>query len=567
MRTGTLKLFSEVLMADNNNNWFMGFVNDTSNANLPMLNAAELKEIACRINPKIKHEVNIEQVRQLQHPLYLQYYYKSLLKDGFTLTQVDKTTVFDQVLHFVKTKVGCDNETSERQMLLNIICERMIFDEQKFYATKADIEDDLKHYKAGYHELLTSGYLVETSTWAGINAEVRVEFANEDFLCYAIALQLLKKSNYLVSDKLFSNIHNLLLACPWRVKIAKWFIMHAIKTEQFITASMLNALQLSLAEKAEMLAFWGDLFAKNGSNNDYMQHLFELPGQEDLIGYFVGKEFSEAGYHSTLAALLNFKLSERSLVIVHMALAMNAVLTLDLNEVEKQSAILSNLIEYGEVDLPFDPVICFNTLYQYLKFGIVKTDAFVMLTKVCFNGPRGLMDHPSYQQFYLLGIYTLRLSGNYQKVLRLIDNFDRSYGDKKADYPAYDFFAGIARVDALLAVDEAKALMLYEEISKTHHRLYNEYAALMKMHFAMLKLKVMVVQKDVLNIQWQMQVALNHADLHGFKLLKARCLALMLQNSTDLQLNESLHKHIYYDLIKLKRECALNNDWFVEGAA
>jgi hypothetical protein len=267
MRTTTLIVHQDILKIGDQE-WFMGFDSDNVNSNIPLLDMTELRKMAVRINPSTKHVFTHEEVKQLRYPIYLQYYYRSC-RDNFSFSKIDETSIFEHVFKFVQTKVYQGN-SSKKQVILNAICENIDYQQQTFYAVKDDVTEHIGQQKAGYHEMLASGYIIETKCWK--KHEVKIGFSNEDFLSYAVASYLLGKTTNLVNKQLITSINGLMPTCVLRLKIIKWFIFYAIQTEQLISDDILNV-ELCQTERAEVIQFWETCLrnvARTKSNSSFL---------------------------------------------------------------------------------------------------------------------------------------------------------------------------------------------------------------------------------------------------------------------------------------------------------
>ncbi len=261
MRTTTLQLYQELLKTTEQE-WFMGFDNDNLNSNVPLFSMTELKRVGCRINPIAKFADSNEHLKQLQYPLYLQYHYRSC-RDSFSLVKIDQTSIFAHIFQFVQTLVF-RGDSLKKQIILNAICENMEYGQQQFYAFKNEVAEQIGQQKGTYHDLLASGYIMETK--CGKRHEMKVSFANEDFLSYASALWLLGKNNHLVNRQLVTNVNDLLPVCELRLKIIKWFIYYASQTDQLISDDILNV-ELSSTDRTEVILFWEDCLRNAARNN------------------------------------------------------------------------------------------------------------------------------------------------------------------------------------------------------------------------------------------------------------------------------------------------------------
>jgi hypothetical protein len=148
--------------------------------------------------------------------------------------------------------------------------------------------------------------------------------------------------------------------------------------------------QLTAKEKSEIIIFMGDMFDKSRfplNKVESMIQYFNRDYSDVLFDYFFGLEFICADYTKTLHTLLRFELSAKKKIMIYTGLAVIATKRLDLNKLESCLASLKAFPQEELQTFAINPLNCLETVYYYLKYGIINKGAFTELTHFYFNPP------------------------------------------------------------------------------------------------------------------------------------------------------------------------------------
>lgn len=569
MRTATLINYSYIFEYDEPN-WFKGFItHEDEVTNVPLFNISEVKRLCVKINPNTTHIVDIDIVKKINYPLYFQFYYKNQ-KDDFTLKRIDQFHMYEVIATFILNKIYLGPNSAEKILLINALLDKMDFRNQTYTINKIDIDPQIKQYKYAYHELLSIGYIREVNTSSNLNYATQVYFGNNDFLAYTLAKKMLDNNGLHFNEYLISATNNLFQNNPIKLFIIKWCIIYALKSGQSIDFELLYKAGFDPNEKSDIIVFLGDLFKKELSasrNSETSNQLFMTDYSVGIFNYFLGLEFINPEYKKALTSLLHYNMCNKGKILLYCSLALISIIELDVNQLEEQ---LNNLKKFApdEYDvLPVNPLTCLETIYYYLKYGIVKQEAFIELTKFYFNPDRtkNPNDKNSNDVLYLLAVYTLTICKKPNKILKLIHAVDKAHTKKPNDgHLGYHFLLKIITAETTLALGKIDdGLKLYHEISELYHAHKKSFTPFMRAQFYMLQLKVNVQAAKSDDVFNGVQSLLNLSEQYGYKLIKLNCLIFILENQASLKMNTDFYKLIYHDFIKIIRESGFRGESFI----
>lgn len=571
MRTATLINYSHLLNYDQPN-WFKGFVtHEDEITNVPLFNISEVKRLCVKINPNTTHVVDADVVKKINYPLYFQFYYKSH-KDDFSLRKIDQFFLYELIATFILNKIYLGPNSVEKILLIGALWEKMDLKHQTYGIKKIEVESSIKQYKQAYQELLSIGYLKEVNTSSSLSYETFIYFGNNDFLTYTIAKKLLDTNDLIFNAHLIESVNVLFHHNPIKLPVLKWCIIYALKSGQSVNFELLYKARLNPNEKSDVIIFLGDLFKKEftaSRNSDSIFHHFKSDNV-GLSNYFLGLEFINPEYKKTLNTLLNYGLSNNEKILMHCSLAIISIIELDVNQLEEQLTHLKKFSAEDYQEFSINPFLCLETIYYYLKYGIVKQEAFIDLTKYYFSHSNNTSQTNKYPHdvLYLLGIYTLTICKKPNKILKLINSINKTYQRDNDFQYGYHFLLKIVTTEATLALNKtADGLILFNEISKDYNEHKKDYTPYMRAAFYLLRLRVNFAMDPDHDAFDQIQLLLHLAEQYGYKLIKLNCLIFVLENQASLKINTDFYKLIYYDFIKLIRESGFRGESFVDTNA
>lgn len=554
------------------NKWFEGFLIDDDMAiNVPLFNINEIKELCTNINPTIRNFIGIEIAENFNHPLYFQFYYKQH-KDDFSLNNVDHVCIYELISTFILNKIYLSSQSAEKMLIIRALTEYMDPKNEVYSVDKLKLNDLMRQYPAAYNDLLGIGFLRELNKSAGLNYSIVIEFCNTNFLNYSLAIAMLFNNNNLFDEKLIDTINNL-YHDERKVQIIKWCLLYAIKNGQQKSFELLAKTQLTAREKSEVIIFMGDMFDKSRfplNKTESMVQYFNQDCSDALFDYFFGIEFISSDYTKTLHTLLRFDLSAKKKIMIYTALATIAIMQLDVNRLENYMANLKSFPQEELQTFIVNPLNCLETLYYYLKYGIIKKDAFAEITSFYFNPPVGedtLKHNNTNDVVSLLAIYTLMVCKNPVKSLRFINKLNKVYKRDTEYGKDFNYLLQLLSAKNYYELGKAKeGRELFDKVAEVYERNKESFTPFMKVSFYTLKIKMSVhEQHENETLHQNIRSFTCLADEAGLKLVRINVLIFLLTHKASLNLTEAFVKQAYYDFTKIMRGSGFREESLIDN--
>ncbi|HMG08820.1 MAG TPA: hypothetical protein VK609_09935 [Mucilaginibacter sp.] len=552
-----------------NPKWFTGVITDQQmNSNVPLFNLQEIKDLCFKINPEIQTQITAEVAGSFNHPLYFQFYYKQH-KDNFSLNNIDHTSIYDLISNFVLNKIYLGHHANEKILLLKGLIENMDFKKREYDVDKLKVNSLFNQYSQAYRELLSIGFVKETNTSSDSQFNTYVQFGNSNFLELAIANKLLQDNNKVFDPHLIKAINQLLFNNELKVAIIKWCVMHAVKNGQLENISLLSKTDLNSKEKLELIIFLGDLLNKaysSPNNAGATASYFKQDCSDGLFYYFLGLEFITVDYKKILQILLKFELSNHKKILTHTGLAITAILQLDMASLEGYLTKLNNFSPEDYLQFTISPLDCFTAIYYFFKYGIIKKDFFINITRFYFNPPRqngNLNYSPTNDLIYLLAGFTLLICQKPRKMLRYLNVLQKLYVKDSEEAPSYTFFFNILTADAHFLLGKVKELKaIHDTISELFKTKENSFTSSMKLAFYSLKIKKAILNNDYTAIPGYFKYLNQAADKSGNKFSKIFTINLLISQPSIVKQDPAFYKQLAYNNAKILRECGLSPETF-----
>ncbi|WP_184550866.1 hypothetical protein [Mucilaginibacter sp. FT3.2] len=541
--------------------WFTGFGNDNRYINVPLFNLPEIKEISLKINQQAKIFIHPAIIELVNNPLYLQLYYK-LHKDDFSLNYADSLLKHDLISAYVLDKIYLDKHSAERMALLFELVQIMSHKNGLYHVNKLNANHIISKYHSVYPELVSQGFLRELNKSEEMVYNTYVELGSDELLEYVLAQKLLTDNNNRLNTDLVVQV-NLILNSGVKLNVIKWIVIYAIKTEQHHSLNYITKTDLTLNQRAELLCFLGDIFDRElarSSSQVITKQFFKLNIDNQLFYYFFGLENIDTGYEKTLLSLLKFDLPDDKRLLVLCSLAITAMFKLDLKALEQYLLLVKKVSQTELFKFPVNPLKCINTIFHYLKYGIIKKDAFVEISKFCFNPPgRGewFNDSITNDITFMLATLTCLLMHNQRKQLRFIDILRHNYKDFSKYYAEYSFFLNIAAADAFfMRNDKGSFIACYRAIARTSNQHDQAYTPFMQALLHGYKIKMAMLDNNYDQVMMEYKYFDSIAHPHKFRLIKFHIVSLLLKKSllTSVMEHAQFYKQLHYEHTKLMIE-------------
>ncbi|WP_183561327.1 hypothetical protein [Mucilaginibacter sp. SP1R1] len=549
--------------------WFTGLIVDQqTGSNVPPFNLQEIKYLCLKINPDMQVQLTADIVNSFNNPLYFQFYYKQH-KDNFSLSNFDHTSIYDLISTFVLNKIYLGHYASEKALLLKSLIENIDFRARAYDVPKLRVNSLFNQHGQAYKELLSVGFLKETNTSNDSHFNTYIQFGNKNFLELAIANKLLQDNNNRFDEQLIELINHLFINSELKIAILKWCVMYAIKNNQQKNFLYLSNADLDHKEKSELIFFLGDLFNRNytaQSNMGPMVNYFKQDCSDGLFYYLLGIEFINADYKKALQSLLKFELSDHKKILTYTALAITATLQLDMASLELYLVKLNNFSSESYLEFTISPLDCLTSIYYFFKYGIIKKDFFVKITRFYFNPPQ-TAGNPDQRQaselIYLLAGYTLLICQKPLKMLRYLNALQKSNHKTLKDNDSYTFFLKILTADSYFLLGKVKELKtIHDHIADLFKTKENSFTSYMKLAFYSLKIKKAILSREYSTIPSNIKYLNLASDKSGNKFSKIFTINLVVNQPAIINQDPAFYKQLAYNNAKLLRENGLSSELF-----
>jgi hypothetical protein len=261
-----------------------------------------------------------------------------------------------------------------------------------------------------------------------------------------------------------------------------------------------------------------------------------------------------------------FDLSAKKKILVYTSLAIIAIIQLEMNKLEEYLVILKGFDHNETNALPVNPVTCIETIYYFLKYGIVKKEAFVELTKFHFNPPttpEASTINSTNDILYLLAVHTMSICKNPHKTIRLLDAIKRIYKKDHSKTSGFYFMARLMRAETYFTLgQENEGMVAYDELLKLYNHERDTYTPFMVASFYLLKAKAMLYENRKSDLIIALDKLYSIADKADFKLLKTQALAFVLKNKYILN-DEAYYKDAHHNFMEIIHESGFREDGFM----
>jgi hypothetical protein len=526
--------------------WYEGNLGEGDLAiNVPLFSLSEIRELCTNINPAARNAITAEIAGNFNHPLYLQFYYKQN-RDDFSLNGIDRVCIYELISAFILNKVYLSSHATEKILIIRALTQAMDYENEVYDVDKLKLNDLIRQYSAAYNDLQGIGLIREINRSNDLSYKIIVQFGNDNFLNYSLAALLLHRNNNAFDKALIDTINGQFKGSR-KVQILKWCLLYAIRNGQQQSFGLLAYTQLTAAEKSEIIIFMGDMFDKSHFPHNKAESLIQYFNQDCsdiLFDYFFGLEFISADYTKTLHTLLRFDLSPRKKIMIYSALALIATMQLDAPRFEGYLANLKAFPHQAFAAFAINPLNCLDTIYYYLKYGIIKKEAFAELTRFYFNPPvEKLEKNNTNDVLCLLAAHTLLICNEPFKMLRFTNALNKVYKDTADLTQGFDFILQIRIAKAYFdRREKEQSLTAYRTIDLSYETNSSSFTPFMKASYYLLKIKICAFDGEETGLLQTMEMLNELADKADLKLIRIQALAFLLSNKTYLNINEEYIK-------------------------
>lgn len=544
------------LLGDRKHQWFEGFMYGRQvNINVPPLDLNEFNQLSTlTCTPKADH-FTLEQLNKLSCPLFFQFYYSH--QNQSPVNGPDPLCVYQVTSSYICHNVFKGTYAIDKLVLLAGIINEMDFDNGNCTVDKMKVNKLLKTYHLAYQDLLSIGVLRELNGSDDIRFAVMIEFPDKDVMEHCVARTLLYNNKQLFNKDLVDCLSFIFEDNSIRLSVLKWCIYIAVHQGTTCGFDALKNMRLENNDRTDLLVFMVTLLTKSMKDNkaydnyDWLQETFD---------YFFSLDLLQTKYEDVLERMLYFDLKPQQRLTIKASLCIIAAMKLDLNRFETHLATLSLVPDEQFQKMPINAQSCLDTIYYYLKYGIIKKEAFQQLTHFYF-GPNkissAIVSSGTNDVLYLLALQTLFISGRPNKILRFIKALEGIYQPQSANYRV---IFNCVRAEANLAAGDVKKAEAQFDAIDTG----NNPSGLIRTIYNALKVKVKLLNPDYPLLGDDIKYFNQLCEENNLRLIKVNTMAWLLAMGRTRGKENEIFNQLYYDFVRTIRTSGCSTDSFLQ---
>lgn len=544
------------LLGDRKNEWFEGFMyGHYININVPALDLNEFNQLASLTGTPKADSFTLEQLNKLSHPLFFQFYYSN--QHQLSVHGPDPLCIYQVTSSYICQNIFKGTYAIDKLVLLAGIINEMDFDNGVQAVDKMKVNKLLKTYHLAYQDMLSIGVLRELNESDDIRCNVMIDFPDNDVMEHCVARTLLYNNKHLFNKDLVDCLSFIFEEGRMKLSILKWCIYISVHQNTACDFEALNNCTLKDSERTELLAFMVSLFSKSAKASNLDSHSNWL---QQIFDHFFSLELLQSKYEDVLETMLRFDLQPAQRLTIKTSLCIIAAMKLDLNKFETHLTALSLVPEEQLQKLPINAQSCLDTIYYYLKYGIIKKEAFQQLTHFYFEpnkAANAVVSSGANDVLYLLALQTLFISQRPNKILRFINTLETIYQPASASYRV--IFSCIKAEANLMANNTRKAEILFDAIEMN-----SNYSGFIRTIYNALKVKVKLLDADYALLSDDIKYFNQLCDDNNLRLIRVNTIAWLLANRRLRNKEADQFNQLYYDFVKTIRTSGCSADSFLQ---
>jgi hypothetical protein len=483
-------------------NIYSGFPITSEHSNVPLLTVSEIKALASNINPSVQHSVDFNLIEYFKYALFYQYFYKENKKD-FRLNKVSPLVTYDVVFDFMLNKIYLGSRSEDKVLLIRSLIVEIDFKNHAYHIDKLRVVTIIKTFSMAYYDLISLGFLKEENLSDLNGYGVYISFGSPAFLQYSIARTFLQQNQDLLNETLINKINHLVDDSGLRFEVFKWCILVTLRRRAYESLGAIRHMSFTTVERISLICFLAEALEKEDLKSDNHELLVLI--NEVLVNYFLGLELISNDYRKALTVLIEFKLTPFNEILVNTTLGIIDVVQLNLDNLEQILKVLSTFNSDQLTVFGIDVFMYLDTIYHYLKFGIVKKPALTNLTTKLFHstddtGDIGYSNARNIVQ--LLELYSALAFNNPKKLIKIASVLQKNLGLSNIKGINYsEFFLKILLADSYFKIgNDTQPNLILEQLSTGFMKNANEVTPIMETLFSILKIKVLLMPRDQVNV-------------------------------------------------------------------
>ncbi|RYY07941.1 MAG: hypothetical protein EOP43_01725 [Sphingobacteriaceae bacterium] len=480
--------------------WFNGFMLDENKStNVLPFDTDEILAISRNINPNLKSEFlpSAELIKNLSYPLFLQFYYQNN-PDSFSIAETDHFSFYQVISAFAYHKIYQGKNSMEKVLLLKTLLEMIDYKSNTFAVPKILFCEHIRQYPVTYKELIANDIISEENCSKYLVYQEQISFANSTVFEYCLAKKFYHWNNSRLDENLITQVEHLIGKSTIKVPVIKWIIFFVINSNGYDQFGYLSHIQLESSQRLEVIIFTCQLLQKKlaePENQEKLKSYFLQLEQSEAFNFFLSLQYSTPEYEKALHTLLKFNLSNKNKILIYTTLSLMSIFNLNSCQSNNYIEELNKFPDEDLDDFIVNPLVCLDTIYSYLKYGIIKTEGLQAITHLYYNDYQLKKMNPAdyhYNEVILkLTLLTFRLNDHPLKELRFIKTALKHFHhvNIKENSSLNILYLGFQANAYLRAGNIKSALRTQSRFLEIQNSEYSFYTPFMKVFFSMLSVR------------------------------------------------------------------------------
>ncbi|MGI4751541.1 MAG: hypothetical protein ACRYFB_12985 [Janthinobacterium lividum] len=508
--------------------WFNGFMLDENQTtNVLPFDTNEILTLSHNINPQIKSSElpSIELIQKLSYPLFFQLFYQNN-PENFTIAATNYLTVYQVISSFVYSKIYHGKNSMEKILVLKALLETIDYKSNSFSIPKIKFREHIRQHPNTYKELVAIDIIKEENFSKYLQYQEQISYTNNTVLEYCLAQKFYYWNEEKLDRNLIIDLESLIGKSTIKVPVIKWIIFFVINNNAYEQFSHLKSFSLESSEKLEIIVFICQLLQKKLSetkDQDQLKKYFLQIGQSNTFGFFISLQYCTPEYEKALHTLLNFDLNNKIKILIYTTLSLMSIFSLNASKAENYIKEINKYTDLDLEDFVFNPLQCLDTIYSFLKFGIIKKESLQAITHLCYDNYqfckiRNAEDYNHNEIIFELALITLRLNNNPFKELRFIHTSFEYFKliPIQENSTLNIFYSGLEANAYLRIGNMKKALKVQSQFLKNQDLSFNLYAPFMKVFFNMLSIRTSLQNQADKVALLQIKTLIAYSNKFGF---------------------------------------------------
>jgi len=418
--------------------WFTGFISEEEkeSGKFSYFTYQEIQKLTASLknSPYIESECVHERLSIISLPLHFQYYYQ--LKGGKIC--LEKINLYDQfAIEGMSLNKNVLNGTYhvEKKILLDKLSKLIGYTDHTISIEKHKAFPILKEFRSAYKELLYTGTLHEHRGDFGSRVTSEIRFHSLVSGAYFLAQRFLRKNHNLFDIKLIHNLNRAHYPLPIKKAVLNWLIIFAFESGSLALTDHFSSIEFIEDDVDELILFTCnclyDIIDKSPALGKKLKDQFI---NHRLLEYILEHISMKPDYKQALQYFSTFTLSEQQRIMLHSALGLTALIHLKDDETAFHIEKLREINPEAYAVFALNPLTHLESLYFYLKYGLIRREALEEVTLFNFHPERNKMRIHLPINF-ALAYMSSKISGNVFKTLRFLRAVQQYQIRNKISFP------------------------------------------------------------------------------------------------------------------------------------